>query len=159
MANPDRLIKGGLLWIWAQTETSPGETAWAPVACTTSKSFNATTEDVDLTSDCDQGAFGSSASGTRGWTMEASAFATRIMGSSDTNNWNTILRMWKSGAVHRFRIAPAPGAEPDESDEFFLEGPGRVTEFSLTGETAEYVTFDFTVTGTGEVIDEPEDEV
>lgn len=158
MANPNRLLKGNLLWVWAEVTTSPETKVWQPIACTTSKSLSTTTEDVDLTSDCDQGSFGSSAAGTRGWTIDVSAFATRIMGTGSQTNWNQVFRMWKSGNIHNFRIAPAPSVDMDDN-EFFLEGPGRVSEFTLTAETTEYTTFDFTITGTGELIDEPAPEV
>lgn len=152
MANPDRLLKGNLLWVWVQSDT---DETWSPVACTTSKSLSTTTEDVDLTSDCDQGSFGSSAAGTRGWTIDVSAFATRMASGTDQTNWNQIFRMWSDGAIRNFRIAPASGTDLDD-DEFFLQGPGRVSEFTLTGETTEYVTFDFTITGTGELTDVPQ---
>lgn len=155
MANPNRLLKGNLLWVWVQSDT---DETWSPVACTTSKSLSTTTEDVDLTSDCDQGSFGSSAAGTKGWTIDVSAFATRKMGTGSQTNWNQVFRMWKSGNVHNFRIAPATSVDIND-DEFFLEGPGRVSEFTLTAETTEYTTFDFTITGNGELIDEPTPEV
>lgn len=143
------MYRGRNVWLYIDTQEQQQET-WKAVACTTSKSLNATTEEVDISSDCDQGEYANIVPGTRSWTVEATGWALRTQGiGSERTSYSFLFRMWRSGTVHQIRLA-------SPNDTFFFQGPARVTDFSINAETPEFVSFDITLTGTGALIDEPE---
>lgn len=149
MANAENMYRGREVWLYVNdgTDASPD---WKAVACTTSKSFNGDTESIETTNDCDQGEFGSSAGGNRTWTFEASAQALKEAGiESNQVSHRFAGEAWKTAQNYQWRMSSI-------DDEFYVEGPGYVSSFSITGETADFVVFDITITGTGEPIFEPE---
>ena len=122
------------------TEEAP---VWAAFACSTSDGFSGSTESVDTATKCD-GDWNASLPTTLSWEFSNSSYAD----ADSTSSYDEAFTLWSTKAVKQFKIA-------NEDESYYRMGTGYISSLGEAAEVADYLTFELTITGTGEVTNVP----
>ena len=143
MAAP-RKISGKLIVLEVNqgTEESP---QWQPFACATANGFSGSTDTVETASKCDAEGYSQAEPGNKTWEFTQTAYGIReedLEGNQVSHQ--TAAELWKASEIREFRMR-------SEDLSYVRRGTGLITNYDETANDNEYLTFDITITGTGEV--------
>lgn len=116
--------------------------AWEMVACLTDKSFNGTTNNIEVNSDC-EGTVVRNLPGDVSWSFEISGLFNTVPAPDISNN--DLFTLWNERTVGFFKL--------DDGNGYVRIGEGYVSSFTETGTAGQYMTFTATITNAGAIAD------
>lgn len=125
---------------------TPEAPDWMKVACSTSDGFNGTTDTVTVNSKCTEG-WTDNEPGNKSWSFSNSSYA-ETEPDSDALSYDEVFALWAADETRQWKI------EGITSD-YYRMGLGFITDLSETAADGDYLTFDLTITGKGEVTNVP----
>lgn len=137
-------IKSDVVGLYYSPTNSPY--VWSRVACLTDKSFNGTTDTIEINSDCEAGN-ARLLPGNKSWTFEMTGFFNTEPEAGQVSN-ESLFDLWNGTsdvnfAVGYFKMTDNAG--------YTRIGPGFVSAFSETGTTGEFMTFSATISNSGAI--------
>lgn len=136
--------------IYVDMGTVPGTPDWKLIGCSTTDSFNGSTDPIAISNKCVSG-FVKNLPGNKSWGFGGSAYA-HTSPDADQASHVTMFKLWNSTsakALKRFKIASEDGT-------YIRIGEGFVSAYNETAAAGDYLQFDYTITGNGAVSDEEE---
>lgn len=143
-----RFFTGNTIGLYVN-EGTPAAPSWMLVACSQTDGFSSNTNNIEVASKC-EGGFTSNMPGNIGWEFTSSAYA--LLGDDiGTNEVSrlAVAQLHKSKEIKEWRLS-------NEDESYYVRGEGYISAFSDSPAVDEVVTFDITITGTGEYFLEPE---
>lgn len=139
-------IKGHAVGLYYSATNDPYD--WQLVACLTDKSFNGTTDTIEVNSDCEAGNT-RLLPGNKSWTFEITGYINTSPGPGQVSN-ETLFDLWNNTsdvnfAVGYFKMTDNAG--------YTRIGPGFVSSFSESGTSNEFMTFTATISNSGAISD------
>ncbi|AGO48502.1 phage tail protein [Cellulophaga phage phi18:2] len=117
---------------------------WKIVACSTSDGFTGSTDAVSINNKC-QGDWAASLPGDKSWSFSNGSYAQKEAAANQISQ-DELFDLWASGEVGTWKI------ESIEPGEYLRQGLGWVSNLGETADTGDYLQFDLSITGTGEVV-------
>lgn len=143
MAAPKK-IKGKLI-VLEVNQGTPESPEWQPFACATSNGFSGSTDTVDTASKCDAEGFVETEGGNMSWEFSQSAYGIRDEDlEANQASYQTAAELWKAQEVREYRMR-------SEDLSYVRRGMGLITTYDETADNGDFLTFDITITGSGEV--------
>lgn len=122
---------------------SPAVKAFQTLICLTTNGIEFTANDIDTNSKCD-GAYGSTISGTRTWTMSGDGLWVDDDGLTTQSSFPVMFALWKSGDV----VAAEFYNTTDNTQ--VIRGNVRVSSLSGSADNNSATTFTVSFSGVGE---------
>ena len=115
---------------------------WVKLVCLTEKTFNGTTNNNEIITDCGDD-WVRNLSGKRNWTIDFSGFANSNPGAGE-GSYEETASLWVAGSEKYFRLRSADNS-------YYREGAGYISNLSEGTQAGQYLTFNGTITGSGQV--------
>lgn len=129
----------------AVTEAAP--LAYRPVMCMSSNGFSGTTDSIETSDKC-SGGFADPLPGTSSWEITGTGNAIDETLEASADSYQALFELWQSKQVFWVKMA---NTTDGTGAAVIREGIGFISSYSETADTDTPYTFDFTITGKGEV--------
>lgn len=138
-----------LLSVNVGTEEVP---SWKLVACSTSDGLTMSTDSVSIATKCNAG-FVSNEPGDLSWEFSNTSYVDKDKeGTSNFISQAELFDMWKDKEVNVWKIESL-----DQNFEYLRQGKGFISNLGNTADQGDYLQFDLTISGSGELTREEDD--
>lgn len=138
-------IASEVLVLEANTGTTLSPT-WVQLVCLTDKEISASTSNVEITTDCNDG-FVTNKPGKKSWSMTFSGYANSNPGAGE-GSYETTYGLWDARTETEFRIR-------NSDNSYYRQGIGYLSDISESSSAGDYLQFSGTISGTGVLTDTP----
>lgn len=115
---------------------------WVKLVCLTEKTFNGTTNNNEIITDCDDDWI-RNLSGKRNWSIDFSGFANSTPEAGE-GSYEETASLWASGETKYFRLR-------NSDNSYYREGQGYINSLSEGTQAGQYLNFNGTIQGSGQV--------
>lgn len=136
--------KGHVVGLYYSPTNSPYD--WSLVACLTDKSFNGTTDTIEINSDCEAGVT-RLLPGNKSWTFEMTGYI-NFAPSVDQVSSETLFDLWNNTSDSDFEVGYF---KMTDNAGYTRIGPGFVSSFSESGTSDDFMTFSATISNSGAI--------
>jgi len=126
------------------TEIAP---EWMIVACSTSDGFSGSTDNVSVSTKCASG-FTANLPGDKNWSFSNNSYAQNPP-EADQLSIDDLFDMWAADELRYWKL------ESINPGEYYRYGEGYISALGETAAAGDYLTFDITIQGNGEVTNVP----
>lgn len=128
------------LYYNAGTPMSPN---WKLIACSTSDGFSGSTDNVGVSNKC-KGGWTANLPGDKSWSFSNSSYAEKNP-TSGQMSYDDVFDLWANDTMGEWKLESiTPG-------EYLRIGEGYISDIGETSDAGDYLQFDITITGNGEV--------
>lgn len=122
-----------------------GEPAdWKLVACSTSDGFSGSTDNVTVSNKC-KGGWTSNLPGDSSWSFNNTSYAQKTPEANQLSQ-EEVFELWAAKTVGTWKL------ESINEDEYLRQGEGYISDLGETADSGDYLQFNLTITGNGEVV-------
>lgn len=116
---------------------------WKLVACSSSDGFSGSTDNVTVSNKC-KGGWTSNLPGDKSWSFNNTSYAQKVPLANQLSQ-EEVFELWKDSTIGTWKL------ESITPDEYLRIGEGYISDLGETADSGDYLQFNLTVTGSGEV--------
>lgn len=125
-----------------------GTPDWKLVACSTADGFSGSTDNVGVSNKC-EGNWTKNLPGDRSWSFSNSSYAQNPPATGQIS-YDELFDLWAAGTVGPWKLESLNGPS-----EYYRYGLGWVADLGESADSGDYLQFDLTIQGNGEVVNTP----
>lgn len=122
---------------------TPGVPDWKLVACSTSDGFQGSTDNVSVSNKC-EGGWTKNLPGDKSWSFSNSSYAQNPPLANQIS-YDELFDLWKADTIGQWKL------ESIVPDVYLRIGEGWISDLGETSDSGDYLQFDISIQGNGEV--------